>query len=147
MIQELRRGHEHVIQFSQTFDFEDNWLACISDSGTVHIFHIDNKKQQDAQIKPYQDSRNKNPKSQLNFLGFISPYFKNEFSFSNYKVDFEAKTKLGFQQDGTQLLQSYLGEMISLDFDKVSGGICKKIFYLKNFMTHGEAGVMDSKNM
>jgi WD40 repeat protein len=51
MIQEFRRGHEHVILFSLSFDFDDNWLACISDSGTVHIFAIDDKKLKEHNIK------------------------------------------------------------------------------------------------
>lgn len=45
MIQELRRGSEKVVLFSVSFHFENDWLACISDSGTLHIFNLLKKNQ------------------------------------------------------------------------------------------------------
>lgn len=146
LIQELRRGHEHVILFCVTFDFGDNWLGCISDSGTVHIFNIDNKKLIENDIKKQEtDNLTKNPKNILNWLSFISPYFKSEFSFSSYKIDFESKTKLTFLQDGSLLLQSYQGEVISQNFDKINGGACKRIYFRKNFMSRTENASISQK--
>jgi WD repeat-containing protein 45 len=40
LFQEVRRGTENVVLFSVNFHFQDDWLACISDSGTLHIFNL-----------------------------------------------------------------------------------------------------------
>ena len=50
MLQELRRGSENVVLFSVDFHFQDDWLACISDSGTLHIFNL--LKQGEKQLPP-----------------------------------------------------------------------------------------------
>ena len=135
MIQELRRGHEYVIIFSLCFDFEDNWQACTSDSGTIHIFNINSSKVGSSNVgKDEQDLKPKNPKSKLRFLGFMSNYFKNEFSFAHFQVDFENKTKIGFLQDGSVLLLSYLGDVIKLGFDPINGGTCTKQVFKRNFL-------------
>ena len=47
-LQELRRGSENAVLFSVDFLFHEDWLACISDSGTLHIFNLI-KNGQDAQ--------------------------------------------------------------------------------------------------
>ena len=39
-IQELRRGAEYATIYSLAFDLKSRWLACSSDSGTVHIFSL-----------------------------------------------------------------------------------------------------------
>jgi WD repeat-containing protein 45 len=70
MLQELRRGTENVVLFSVNFHFQDDWLSCISDSGTLHIFNL--LKQGDAnmtvqekekQMKKAKQAVSKNRKS------------------------------------------------------------------------------------
>jgi WD40 repeat protein len=39
-MQELRRGSEYATIYSIAFDLNSEWLACSSDSGTVHIFGL-----------------------------------------------------------------------------------------------------------
>ena len=54
-MQELRRGMEYAQIFAISFDLPSKWLACSSDTGTIHIFSLkqDNIEKTDS----------KNPKS------------------------------------------------------------------------------------
>lgn len=50
MIKEFRRGLESTVIHSLDFDYFDNWLTCICQTGTIHIWKLasnkeDNKKQ------------------------------------------------------------------------------------------------------
>lgn len=40
IMQELRRGSETAVIFSINFHFQNEWLACISDSGTLHVYSL-----------------------------------------------------------------------------------------------------------
>ena len=44
ILQELRRGSDKVNIFSLSFSFQDSWLCCIGDSGTLHIFSVNTGK-------------------------------------------------------------------------------------------------------
>lgn len=47
MIRNLRRGIESTLIYSMDFDYFDNWISCISNSGSLHVWRIDdnsNKK-------------------------------------------------------------------------------------------------------
>jgi len=46
LIQEFRRGNEYAHIFSLSFDNSGRWLACSSDSGTIHIFALNVDQQQ-----------------------------------------------------------------------------------------------------
>lgn len=52
-LQELRRGMEYAQIYSLSFDMPSKWLACSSDTGTIHIFNL----------KQDEKSESKNPKS------------------------------------------------------------------------------------
>ena len=39
-LQELRRGSEYATIYSLAYDIKSQWLACSSDSGTIHIFAL-----------------------------------------------------------------------------------------------------------
>jgi WD40 repeat protein len=41
MLQELRRGKENAEIFSIAFSNSNQYLACTSDRGTIHIFSLD----------------------------------------------------------------------------------------------------------
>lgn len=43
-VNELRRGSDNAFIFSIAFDIESKWLACSSDSLTVHIFSLKSTK-------------------------------------------------------------------------------------------------------
>jgi WD40 repeat protein len=39
-LQEVRRGSDKADIYSITFDKTTKWIACSSDKGTIHIFHV-----------------------------------------------------------------------------------------------------------
>jgi len=39
-LQEVRRGSDKAEIYSIAFDKLSNWIACSSDKGTIHIFHV-----------------------------------------------------------------------------------------------------------
>ena len=43
LIQEFQRGSESAVIFSIDFHLSNDWLSCLSDSGTLHIFNLANK--------------------------------------------------------------------------------------------------------
>jgi len=46
-LQELRRGTENHFILSLTFNATSDWIACTSDTGTVHVFRVgDNEKKE-----------------------------------------------------------------------------------------------------
>jgi len=40
LLQEFQRGTESAVIFSIDFHYSNDWLSCISDSGTLHIFNL-----------------------------------------------------------------------------------------------------------
>ena len=54
-LQELRRGMEYAQIFSISFDLPSKWLACSSDTKTIHIFNLKSDNM--------EKSESKNPKS------------------------------------------------------------------------------------
>ena len=58
-LQELRRGSENAVLFSVDFLFHEDWLACISDSGTLHIFNL-TKNPQEGQNPTAQKAAQQN---------------------------------------------------------------------------------------
>jgi WD repeat-containing protein 45 len=39
-LQEVRRGSDKAEIYSIAFDKNSHWIACSSDKGTIHIFHV-----------------------------------------------------------------------------------------------------------
>jgi WD40 repeat protein len=39
-LQEVRRGSDKAEIYSIAFDKHSTWIACSSDKGTIHIFHV-----------------------------------------------------------------------------------------------------------
>lgn len=145
-LQELRRGSDRVNLFSLSFSFNDNWLACIGDSGTLHIFSVNaGKKEQidSAQAgakKVVKNTSSKNNKSLFGKLGFgaIFSYFDSEFSFAHFKNNnFDCQTKAIFldNKEDKVLLLSYKGDCCKLDFDHNYGGECSKPQTTKNLLS------------
>lgn len=130
-LQELRRGSDKVNLFSLSFSFNDNWLSCIGDSGTLHIFSVNAGKKEISTVvkKPPKNAITKNSKSLLGKLGLgaIFNYFDSEFNFAHYKNNYDSLTKAVFlDKDDMILLISYKGDCCKLWFDKDYGGECSR---------------------
>lgn len=76
-MQELRRGSEYATIYSIAFDINSQWLACSSDSGTVHIFGL-------KKIGEEGGKESINKKIGFGFLTKISSFFDSEWSFCSY---------------------------------------------------------------
>ena len=83
LIQEFQRGTESAVIFSIDFHYSNDWLSCISDSGTLHIFNLVTVTNQKKGMSPTKTNRKitkntkggrnstKNPKSRyFCFLNF-----------------------------------------------------------------------------
>lgn len=122
MIIELRRGTQEIIVNSLAFDSLGKWLACSSISGTVHVFTI-----------PGAGVENKNQRSKLSFMKFISGYFDSEWSFARFHMKEQTENKTIFLEtfSGTEQTDVKLavvtkgGKFITLGFDAEIGGDCE----------------------
>lgn len=115
-IQELRRGMEYAQIFSLCFDPTGFWLACSSDSKTIHIFSL----------KEDRNSASKNQKSKFSFIKAFSSYFDSEWSFAQFRIpDIRAKVAFG-PESNTILVVSEEGNYYVANFDPVNGGECLK---------------------
>lgn len=116
--------------FSLSFSFNDNWLSCIGDSGTLHIFNVNcGKKELTATKKNAKNTITKNNKSILGKLGLgnIFDYFNSELNFAHYKNNYDSLTKAIFlDNEDMILLVSYKGDCSKLWFDHEYGGECTK---------------------
>lgn len=86
----MRRGSEYATIYSIAYDLRSNWLACSSDSGTIHIFGLKSTPEEGE-----KDNEMKNKKSKLSIFSKFSSYFDSEWSFALYRTS-EKKTKVGF---------------------------------------------------
>ena len=108
-IQELRRGTEQATIHSLAFSKNNQFLACSSNSETIHIFKLkpDNKNYNEISNFPEQDNKKnkvKNLKSSLSlFKGYLPTYFSSEWSFTQFKVDYP-KSFVAFDKNDNKLL-------------------------------------------
>lgn len=129
-LQELRRGSDKVSIFSLSFSFNDNWLSCIGDSGTLHIFSVNAGKKELAGSKKVKGAPSKNNKSLLGKMGLgaLFNYFDSELNFAHYRNNFDSLTKAIFlDTDDQVLLVSYKGDCSKLAFNHEFGGECQKV--------------------
>lgn len=90
MKQELRRGIDRAEIFCLAFHPSQEWIACSSDKGTIHIYSI--------------DSAVANPKSGLHFFKKVLPkYFDSQWSYAHFKIK-DAKTICAFLEDRQGLI-------------------------------------------
>ena len=108
-VQELRRGTERAIIYSLAFSKNNKFLACSSDSETIHIFKFknDNKNYNEVSNFPELDNKQqkvKNLKSSLSlFKGYLPTYFSSEWSFVQYKINYP-KSFVSFDKNDNKLL-------------------------------------------
>ncbi|KAM3138590.1 hypothetical protein pb186bvf_009342 [Paramecium bursaria] len=109
MLQDVRRGTDYATITSITFDQDVNWVACASDSGTIHIFRVsDETNNQQVQ----------NPSSMFKMLGPIIPILKSQWSFSQFRIQ-DTRCKLAFiNQDTTFIVISQEGNFYKATMQK-----------------------------
>lgn len=75
-LKEVRRGTTSAEIFSIAFSNDSKFLCCSSDTGTIHLFNINNEKQ----IAP-------NRTSSLSFVSYVVDikYVTSEWSFAEYR--------------------------------------------------------------
>lgn len=92
----MRRGSEQATIYSVAFEHNEKWLACSSDSGTIHIFALKPLGKESPNGEDEQESKNK--KSKLSILKVFNSYFDSEWSFAQYKCQ-DKRTKVAFLSD------------------------------------------------
>ena len=141
-IQELRRGSDHAIINSLSFDPQSNFIVCNSNKKTIHIFSLrtsnkyfkDNKKENEKEKekdefykKKYNDEEPKNPKSILGTLGklfkFKDWYFNSEWSFAQYRIN-DIYSICHFGTNKTIIVITNNGKYYQAMFDPSLGGEC-----------------------
>ena len=126
-IQELRRGTEPATIYSLVFSQDNKYLACSSNTGTIHIFKL--KTDRDRFSELYNLSKIKdnvdNSKSSLSLLkGYLPTYFSSEWSFVQYRTK-HTKIFVSFGKENNKLLlitDDGFFYKISIEFDN---NICK----------------------
>ena len=73
---ELRRGAVQAIITDITIDMNNEYVCCASDQGTIHVFKITTKDEDDVQ----------NKKSALSGLSGAFSYFGSKWSASQFRV-------------------------------------------------------------
>ena len=90
LIQELRRGIDRAEIYSLAFHNSSKWIACSSDTGTVHVYSIISEVQ--------------NRKLGLKFFKKIIPkYFESEWSIVHFKVK-DCRTRCAFVGDELKIV-------------------------------------------
>lgn len=93
---EFRRGSVTVEIYDIVFSKDLKYLACISENGTVHFFHL------------YESSdNNQNVKSKLSFLKTFNNYFSSEWSFKQIALNDCSRCKIMFDNDNSLKVVSY----------------------------------------
>lgn len=129
LLKEFRRGTDFAEIYSLNFDLNSQFLICSSSKGTIHIFNVKENKGV------------KNPKSFLSSLGSYlniqNDYLKNEWSFSQYHIDFKGKNIANFVNNNNNfVVLTDNGTYFRSSFDISSGGECETLqkrnyFYLE----------------
>lgn len=125
-LQELRRGSEYAQIYSIAFDPSGLFLACSSDSGTIHIFGLklseEEKKDEQTQSQNQQLQEAKNPKSKFSFMKAIIPYFDSEWSFAQLRI-LDTKSRVAFgTEPNTIIVITQEGNYYLAAFDPINGG-------------------------
>ena len=163
LIQELRRGAKKAEIYFIIFDFNNKFLACSSDSGTIHFFSIytsikylkekgiikdksnNPNKKEEINIKGEKIEIPKNPKSLIGSI--ISAlktgisYFESEWSFAQFRLpkNKDEKTIISFSQfDNSINVLTRSGILYKASFEPSLGGECDKINEINLFEENPE---------
>mgnify|MGYP002626542086 FL=1 len=162
LIQELRRGAKSAVIHCIKFDLKNKFLACSSDSGTVHIFSVYNSikyLKEKGIIKEEIKNENKGnkeekkiipPKNQKSSIGSIInafkigiSYFESEWSFAQFRLpkSENEKTVICFNKyDNSNSINvvTKSGNLYKAKFDPSLGGECHKIKEINLFQENSE---------
>ena len=149
LIQELRRGAKRARIHYISFDLNNKFLACSSNSGTIHIFSIYSSikflKEQGIIEDKLDTSNKKNikgeiieqPKNQKSFFGSIInvlkigiSYFESEWSFAQFRIPKNEGDNAIVNFSSTENSINVLtktGNLYKASFDPSLGGECQKI--------------------
>lgn len=101
VLQEFRRGIDNAKIMSLCFDMTGSMLGLSSDSGTVHIYGINNEENEGKESKSPISVKNKS--SKLGIFKKAFKYFDSEWSTVQLKVD-EKIVFVNFNADGSEVL-------------------------------------------
>lgn len=145
-LQEVRRGADRAEIYSICFNFNSQWLACSSDKGTVHVFHlakngtvptsgpeIPGPEPEEREIEAQMPSDPKaNPRSSLSFMKRLLPkYFSSEWSFAQFRVpDVRSIVAFGSEKNSI-IVVSADGSFYKALFDPDKGAECVQESFAK----------------
>lgn len=130
MIIELKRGSKNVKINCLALDFNNEFLACTSDAGTIHIFDI---HEVNKILESYEDKDQNKINNENKIKEKEKPKIKiKERSFTKYKIQ-EERSIVGFYQSNSFVALTSNGIVYKASFD-VKNGIYKNE---KNFIKIG----------
>ena len=163
LIQELRRGAKKAEIHFINFDLNNKFLACSSNSGTIHIFSIYTSikyLKEKGIIKNKSEKENKKeetnikgekieiPKNQKSFIGSIISvlklgisYFESEWSFAQFRLPKSENSRaiVSFSQfDNSINVLTKSGNLYKASFKPNLGGECDKINEINLFQENPE---------
>jgi WD40 repeat protein len=111
-VKEVRRGSQHAIIYSLSFSPDQRFVACGSDTGTIHIFAV--------------QGEGTNQKGSFSFMAGVSGYFGSEWSFAKYhsaSLQGRAVIVTFAAEPGKLLAVTSDCQFLLLRFDPVAGGV------------------------
>lgn len=131
-LQEVRRGADRAEIYSICFNINSQWLACSSDKGTVHVFHLAGQNKPIEEKPKSEEEKKKNPGSSLSFMKNLLPkYFSSEWSFAQFKVP-DCRTIVAFGSENSIIVVSADGSFFKALFDPDKPGAeCVQDSYAK----------------
>ena len=159
LIQELRRGAKMSLIYYITIDLNNKFLACSSNSKTVHIFSIYSsikylkEKGIIEDVKSNDENKKENeiieqPKNQKSFIGSIInvlkigiSYFESEWSFAQFRLPENENEKaiISFSPIENSInVLTKTGNLFIASFEPSLGGECTKINEINLFQQNKE---------
>jgi len=140
-IQELRRGSQQSEIFCICFDSTSSFLACTSDHGTAHIFHVNNNDNNNNNNGNNNNGSNNKGENQKSFFGKITSflnvqndYLNSEWSFAQFKIPKSENPNysnneaiVAFGPTNTIIVVTKEGKYYQANFDPKNGGPCDLI--------------------
>lgn len=94
LLKELRRGTEPATIYSLAFDINSKYIACSSNKGTIHIFHVKSDENEVQNQKSIIGSM-------ISFIGIHNQYLCSEWSFAQYRLNYSGRSIVAFSPDNS----------------------------------------------
>ncbi|KAI3648224.1 hypothetical protein MP228_006078 [Amoeboaphelidium protococcarum] len=139
LIQTFRRGTEHATIYNLVWTADSRFLACCSDTGSIHVFKlaaVQSDVASSAQHKSsqeYLDNTAQIPESFKASPSQVKPmlpaYFQPERSFARCSITLTGQRfKIQFGDSEKSLMAiTENGEYFKFEFDSSGGGTCKLV--------------------